>query len=92
MPVTRDPEFPAETAQLMQAFNTCADGHDTATVMNAGLQLVGCAIGFIAKAKGGSQDDAQRYLAEVVAPMLSLIVRDNWDRLPQPSDVPVRQS
>ncbi len=89
--ITRDPEFPAEYAQLTAAFNRCADGYAINAVLNASLQLVAAAIGVMAKQKGLELDRAEA-LADHVGYLIKQSVRDNWQRKPQPSDVVVKPS
>jgi hypothetical protein len=92
MPLTRNPHFPVEIAQLLAAFNVCADGQHASTVLNAGLQLVAASIGFIARENGGTLAQAEAYLAGVATPTMLAILRDNWQREPSPDDVPVLPS
>jgi hypothetical protein len=89
--ITRDPDYPVEYAQLFQAFNSCAEGHGSDAVLNAGLQMVAAAIGTVAKSKGCSLEDAEAYTEHVVGALLK-IVRDNWQRAAKSSDVAVRPS
>jgi hypothetical protein len=89
MAVTREPDYPAEMAQLMQAFNVASDGFDANTVLNAALQMVAAAIGMQAKAKGASLQDAL-YYADHIAAGIKTEVEANWDRSAKPADVPVR--
>jgi hypothetical protein len=91
MPITRDPNYPPEMAQLMQAFNMAADGHDTLTVLNASLQVLAAGIGIVAKAEGLSLPNALAY-ADHLAGVLKREVRENWQRLPAATDVPVKPS
>jgi hypothetical protein len=91
MSVTRDPSYPPEMAQLMQAFNAAADGHEPLTIVNASLQMMAAAIGFMAKQSGHQLENALGY-ADHVAGVMKKEIRQNWDRKPEPTDVPVRTS
>lgn len=91
MAVTRDANYPPEMAQLMQAFNVAADGHDALTVVNATLQMMAAAIGFMAKQRGIQLEDALTY-ADHIAGVMKKEVRENWQRNPDPTDIPVRAS
>lgn len=89
MAVTRDPEYPVEMAQLMQAFNVASDGFGANTVLNASLQMVAAAIGIQAKAKGVSLQQALDY-ADHIAAGIKAEVKANWDRSAKPADVSVK--
>lgn len=89
MAITRDENFPAEIAILMQAFNHCADGHSANVVLNASLQMVAAAIGFICKERGATLEEARQY-ASHIGDLLDKSVTENWNRKPAPTDVPVK--
>ena len=89
MSITRDPDYPAEYAALMQAFNQVADGFSANAVRNAALQMVAAAIGFDAKAHGLSLAQTMEH-AETVFDCIRSEVRDNWLRVRQASDVEVK--
>lgn len=89
--ITRDPEYPAEYAQLANAFNLCADGHDSLTALNASIQMVAAAIGFMSRQKGSSLQQTEAY-AQHIGECILASVRDNFNRQPQPSDVVVKRS
>jgi hypothetical protein len=91
MPITRDANYPPEMAQLMQAFNMAADGHEPLTVMNATLQMMAAAVGLMAKEQGIGLPDALAYV-DNVAGVIKREVRENWQRTPNATDVPVRAS
>lgn len=89
MPITRDPDFPAEAANLMHVFNRCADGQDANVVLNASLQMVAAAIGYICKRRQVPLEDALAY-TEHVSNTLQRIVTENWARTPSADDVEVK--
>lgn len=89
--ITRDPDYPVEYANLMAAFNRCADGSDTLTVLNASLQMLSAAIGAIVKLRNYKLEEALGYTSQV-AEILRLSVRDNFNREVRPTDVPVKPS
>lgn len=91
MPITRDENYPPEMAQLMQAFNIAADGHDALTVLNASVQMVAAAIGFMAREKGLTIENALDY-ADHVAGVMKREVRTNWQRSSSMTDIPVKAS
>ena len=88
MPVTRDAEFPAEAAQLMQAFNRCADGHDMRIVVEASAQMFSASLHNYGAARGFNRETTMA-LAQDACAMVVKIVADNIDRHPLPSDVKV---
>lgn len=83
--------YPPEMAQLMQAFNMVADGHDALTVLNASVQIVAAAIGFMARQNGLTIEDALGY-ADHVAGVMKKEVRENWQRPASATDIPVKAS
>lgn len=88
MPVTRDPDFPAEIAALVQAFNQCCEGHNTLHVLEASTNFLIAAIGAHAHAAGKTRADAVE-IANYIGGNLPVLVRRQWDREPQPTDVVV---
>lgn len=91
MSVTRDPNYPVEAAQLMQAFNMAADGFNAGTVLNASMQMVAAGVGYICKNKGASLEQALGY-ADHIAATIKAEVEDNWSRKPAATDVQVKPS
>ena len=91
MAVTRDPNFPPEIAQLMQAFNMAADGHDAMTVLNASAQMLAASIGFVARERGAPVEKALEY-TDHIAGVVKREVRENWQRKPDAADVEVKLS
>jgi hypothetical protein len=89
--ITRDPEFPAEDAQLVVAFNRCADGYRSRSVLSASVQILAAAIGVLAKAQGASQEQTIAY-AEHVGGCVIESVRSNWQREGTSSDIEVKLS
>jgi hypothetical protein len=88
MPVTREPDYPVEAAQLMQAFNMAADGFSADAVLNASLQMVAAAICYVAKDKACSLQQTMDY-ADHITSVLKAEVKDNFQRKPKTTDVPV---
>jgi hypothetical protein len=91
MAVTRDPNYPVEMAQLMQAFNMAADGYSANVVLNAAIQLVAAGIGIIAKDQGLQHQQALDY-ADHITSIIKAVVDDNWERKPSATDVEVKPS
>jgi hypothetical protein len=91
MTITRDPEFPIEVAQLMSAFNRCADGSGSTVVLNASVQMVVAAICVVARAKGASLHQTESYARHVTKSILTG-VQENYQRAPKPTDVVVKTS
>lgn len=89
--ITRDPDYPAEMAQLMDAFSKCADGYSGVVVLNAALQMLSASIGFIAKNNEYSREQTDRY-ARHIADLLIGSVNENFKREASKTDVPVRTS
>ena len=91
MPVTRDEDYPAEAAQLFQAFNRCADGHDMLLVLDAAANFWICSMTTYAKANGLDASAAARFARANAEQVLAHFRRD-YDRRPQPADVDVKIS
>lgn len=91
MTITRDPEFPVEIAQLANTFNHCADGSAPLVVLSASIQMVIASIGVIARARGCSLQQTENY-TDHVAQCILAGVRDNFQRIPKPTDVVVKTS
>jgi hypothetical protein len=89
MTITRDADYPAEYAQLMAAFNRTAGGYDQIAVLNASLQMLAAAIGFVTKQNNSTREKAEAY-ANHLATLLVESVMVNWDRKPEPGDIAVR--
>lgn len=89
MSVTRDPEFPAEYAQLAEAFNRCADGYSTAACLNASMQMVIMAIGYTAKSSGATWEQTEAYTSRIAECILAGVT-ENWQRESKPTDVVVK--
>lgn len=90
MAITRDPDFPVEIAQLMQSFSRCAEGHSTIAVLEAAANLLVAAIGAHSRA-AGEDVSAATSLAAQIGRDLPTFVAKQWDRRPQPTDIPVPQ-
>jgi hypothetical protein len=91
MATTREPDYPAEYAQLANVFMQCADGYAVDAVLNAAVQTVASAIGVICKARGCSLEDTEGY-TEHVCSIIVKEVRSNWDRKKLPTDVVVKSA
>jgi hypothetical protein len=92
MTITRDPEFPAEIAQLANAFNHCADGSEPVAVLNASIQkMAAAAIGVIARSKGATLQQTESYTRHVTKFILTS-VQENFQRAPKPTDIVVKTS
>lgn len=91
MSITRDPEYPAEYAQLAAVINRCAEGYTTQAVLHASLQILSAAIGQLAKEQGSDLEATERYTAHVGACLMSSI-QLNWERKSKPTDVEVKSS
>jgi hypothetical protein len=91
MTITRDPKYPVEIAQLIQAFNMAADGVNAATVLNASAQMLAAGIGLVAKNEKLHLDQAFDY-ADQFAAMIKAEIRNNWQRRPEATDVVVKPS
>lgn len=89
MSITRDPDVPADIAQLVAAFNICADGHSHFSVLEASANMLVAAVGAFARQQGGDKNAAVAMAAQVAAAICELVA-DQWDRQPQPTDVEVR--
>jgi hypothetical protein len=91
MGITRDPDYPAEIAQLASALNGVCDGHSVSTVLNAGIQLVIAAIGTQARVSDASRERTEEYARHVSSCIIAGVV-ENYQRQPKPTDIPVKQS
>lgn len=89
MTITRDPDFPAEIANLLQSFNMRSDGHSTHAVLEASANFLIAAIGSHARTIGGDLDFALA-LASQLGDDLPGHVAGQWNRQPLPTDVEVR--
>lgn len=86
--ITRDPDFPPEAANLLQAFNHCAMGHTTVTVLLATTNMLIAAINMHSRAAGSDQEGAIR-LARKISAALPDAVAEQLDRSPLATDVQV---
>lgn len=89
MTITRDPGFPADIAQLADAFGRCAEGYEINAVLNAAMQTVIHAIVMTVVVNEGTLGQAEKY-AEEIGRKIVLGVQGNWQRKPQPTDIQVR--
>lgn len=88
MPVTRDADYPAEAAELFQMFSHCAEGHSAEIVLDAAVNFVIAAIGYVAKGRGTTIEQAATN-AEEIGENIVKGVLENWARKAQPNDVKV---
>ena len=86
--ITREPDFPAEIAQLFQAFNHCSDGHSPMHVMEAAANMLICAVVYHVRESGGGREQAA-ILAQQIGRNLQGATIKQWDREPQPTDITV---
>jgi hypothetical protein len=89
--ITRDPEYPSQYAQLVTAFNRCADGHASAAVLNAALQMVAASIGVITRSREATLEQTLAYSGQV-AECIAASVEENFQRAAKPADVVVKPS
>lgn len=89
MPVTKDPEFPAEIAQLVQAFNRCADGHGMTVVIEAAGNMFSASIHNYAAAQGMSDTEVVEFARNACKGVFAS-VELNWRRHRLPTDVEVK--
>ena len=89
MQVTRDVDFPAEIAQLVQSFNHCAHGHRMTDVIEAAGNMFSASIHNYAAAKGMSDDEAMEF-AHKVCRGVTANVEMNLRRHKKPTDVEVK--
>lgn len=88
MPISHD-EGNEEAANLMQAFNACADGFEATYVLTASLNLAAAVIIQLVRDQGGDLADAEG-VVEDIGGMVLQTVRDNWGRKPLLTDIPVK--
>lgn len=89
--ITRDPDYPADAAHLMAAFNRCAGDHPLSVVLEASAQMLICVIVNTAKAHSATDEQFANYVAHVLRGVANGTA-DNWAREPQSGDVPVKQN
>jgi hypothetical protein len=88
MPVTRDADFPAQFAQLMEAMNAVCDGHSLEAVEQASANMLSAAIHNGAKMREVTDAEFPIYARRMVEAVFRNAL-ENWQRKPQPSDVPI---
>lgn len=86
--LTRDPDFPAEIANLVRSFSSCSGGHSTVVVLEAAANLLIWAINAHARATRGGCAEAVE-IAESFADRLPGAVYGQWHRDPKPTDIEV---
>jgi hypothetical protein len=86
MVVTRDPDVPVEAANLFQAFNRCAVGHDGATILQASINFLIGAIHFAGR-EGGLSLAEMIEQANEIGEKLPGYVATQWERTPLPTDI-----
>lgn len=88
MPITRDPDYPAEIGHLIQGMNRLANGHSTLHVVEAAANFLIAAIHGHVRQGGQSREVAAR-LAAHIGERLPADVLEQWDRVPKSTDVDV---
>lgn len=88
MPITRDPDFPAEIADLVQGFNRLSEGHQTLHVVEAATNFLIAAINNHSRTAGLGRAKASE-IALYIGGNLSLLVTRQWDRQRQDTDIDV---
>lgn len=89
MPVTRDADYPAEIAQLVQAFNGCADGHEMTCVIEAAGNMLAASLHNYGAARGMSETEMMEFARGGLKNVLAS-VELNWKRQRKPTDVEVK--
>jgi hypothetical protein len=90
MPITREPDFPTEAAQLMASFDKCAKGHTINIVLSASVEMLAASIHRYLTAAGQDNPLVVASYARAVCDGVIKSVKDNIRRKPQPTDIPVR--
>lgn len=89
MPITCDAEFPSSIAQLVQAFNRCADGHEMIDVVEAAGNLFAAALHNYGDMRGMSEEEMMHFARSACKGVYDS-VRENWKRQPQSTDIEVQ--
>lgn len=89
MPVTRDADYPAEIAQLVQAFNHCADGHEMSAVVEAAGNMLSASLHNYGRALGMSEAEMMDF-ARGACKGVFASVELNWKRKRKATDVIVK--
>lgn len=88
MTVTRDPNFPAETADLAVALMKCGEGYPVMTVAEAAAQFLIASINYVAQERGYDADQAARLSAHVCENVQAACA-ENYQRAAAPTDIVV---
>lgn len=91
MPLTRDEAFPAEAAQLMAMLNHCCEGHHLLHVEMAVTNMFAAVINSGSVARQLKGHKREMYLAQMIA-RAAVIARDNFNRKPEATDIPVGEN
>jgi hypothetical protein len=91
MPVTREPNFPAETARLALALGHTAHGSPIRTVVEAAGQFLVMAIVNYARLTGKTHAELQD-IRDGCFKAITAEIECNWNRKPRPTDVKVELS
>lgn len=89
MAITRNPDFPAEVAQLVASFSRMADGHDMIHVVEAAANMLSASIHNFGRAAGLSRDETMTLAKTVLQGTLNSVSM-NIDRVPTQTDIPVQ--
>jgi len=91
MPITHDPDFSPSIAQLVAAFNCCADGHAMTDVIEAAANMLSAALHNYGAASGMTRDEVMELAQEACRGVIAN-VQINWERQRQATDVEVRSN
>lgn len=91
MPVTRAQEYPPEWAQLFQAFNHCADGHELHQVVDVAANFLVATVVNNATMRGHSREQVMSTTA-AICESISQMVDKNFRRVKQSADVAVQSN
>ncbi len=89
MAITRDSDYPAAPAQLLQSFNGCADGHAVTDVLEAAGNLLMASIGHYAALKKMNEKETMEMARSVCHSVFAGVER-NWRREVRPTDIEVK--
>lgn len=89
MPITHDPDFAPEIAQLVDAFSRCAHGHKMMDVVEAAANMLSCSLHNYARAAGMTEEEVIALACQACNGVLHS-VQDNLTRQSDPTDVAVK--
>lgn len=91
MPVTREADFPAEAAALVDAFSRCCDNNEVDHVVQAAANFLTMALHSWAKAHGHTLAQAES-VGRSVCKSLVADIAVQWNRTPRPTDIAVNRN